>query len=353
MTEILDAIIPALRPLIEADTRNPPRAIERDGALINALINALPDFEIDVRDLDDGCFIIDCKRGASGALFNVHLDTVPVADGWTHNPHELTLTEDRAYGLGTCDTKGAAAALIALAQCTDLPLRFVFTTDEEAGKSRCIHAFLETPPPVDLAVVAEPTNATARFEHRGICSVQALFEGDSAHSSESTRISAIHEAAAFIAGALALPEASENRLNFGRIEGGLKPNMVAAHTELLFGFRTRPGLAHTDVLDVLSPHARSAKLTTRFVGPSFPSDHDGPSSQAVAVARQAAETIGIPIGEPVNFWTEASLFAAAGVPTLVLGAGSITQAHNADEFVLFEQLTTLYTLYERIARHYG
>ncbi|MEM9838529.1 MAG: acetylornithine deacetylase [Pseudomonadota bacterium] len=353
MTNPLDSILDVLRPLIEAESCNPPRRVTTDGPLIKAIRSALPDFTIDVRDIDEGCLIIDCVRGAPRVMFNVHVDTVPVADGWTHPPHALTLSDDRAFGLGTCDTKGAAGVLMALSQHTDKPMRMLFNTDEEAGKSRCIRTFLETVPDVDLAVVAEPTDTLVRLEHRGICSVHASFSGESAHASEGARRSAVHDAAKFITDALGTGIAAENRLNFGRIEGGVKPNMVAAHADLLFGFRTAPGYAHTDVLDVLAALDTSPEMTTRFVGPSFPSDADGISSQAVAAAARYAKKLDLPIGDPVAFWTEASLFAAAGVPTFVLGAGSITQAHNADEFVTYEQLTTLYHQYQDIVNSDG
>lgn len=51
-----------------------------------------------------------------------------------------------------------------------------------------------------------------------------------------------------------------------------------------------------------------------------------------------ADALDIPIGNAVDFWTEASLFSAAGYTTLVFGPGDIAQAHTADEFVTLEQL---------------
>ncbi|MDZ7791483.1 MAG: hypothetical protein U5L08_13520 [Xanthomonadales bacterium] len=59
----------------------------------------------------------------------------------------------------------------------------------------------------------------------------------------------------------------------------------------------------------------------------------------------------VPIGEPVDFWTEASLFSAAGMPALVLGPGDIAQAHTADEWVALEQLDCALSTYKRIVGH--
>ena len=353
MSATLEKILAALEPLIAVDTQNPPREIDANGDLVRVVREALPDFEISVQDLDEGRLIIDARRGATPIGFNVHMDTVPAAPGWATDPHTLTRTSDRAFGLGTCDTKGAAGVLIALAQSTDLPFHFILSTDEEAGKSDCVRTLLADGFTKDLMVVAEPTDATARLQHRGLVSAHAEFTGESAHASEARRPSAVHSAARFISQALTDEAAELNRLNFGRIEGGVKANMVAAQADVLFGFRAAPGTDHREFLSGLAAQAGDGTVTERFVGPALPSDENGPAAKAQEEAARWVERLDLPLGDPVDFWTEASLFAAAGIPSMVLGAGSITQAHNIDEFVTFDQLTMLYDLYHKIASHHG
>ena len=55
-------------------------------------------------------------------------------------------------------------------------------------------------------------------------------------------------------------------------------------------------------------------------------------------ARDIADALDLPIGNAVDFWTEASLFSAAGYTTMVYGPGDIAQAHTAAEFVTYDQL---------------
>jgi acetylornithine deacetylase len=62
---------------------------------------------------------------------------------------------------------------------------------------------------------------------------------------------------------------------------------------------------------------------------------------------------GLDSGDPVDFWTEASLFSRAGLPAMVLGPGHISQAHVADEWVELEQLSTAYDLYSKVVKHNG
>jgi acetylornithine deacetylase len=55
-------------------------------------------------------------------------------------------------------------------------------------------------------------------------------------------------------------------------------------------------------------------------------------------ARDLADALGIPVGNAVDFWTEAALFSQAGCTTFVFGPGDISQAHSADEWVALSQL---------------
>jgi hypothetical protein len=66
-------------------------------------------------DHGDGHVSWFAVRGKPKILFNVHLDTVPAGDGWSRDPFELQVRDDRAIGRGACDIKGAAAVLLTLA----------------------------------------------------------------------------------------------------------------------------------------------------------------------------------------------------------------------------------------------
>ncbi|MGV6820099.1 MAG: acetylornithine deacetylase [Parvularcula sp.] len=350
MTAPLDDILAVLTRLVAIDTTNPPRRITADGSLCRLLQDVLPGFEIEVTDYGSGSIVFDAVRGAPDILFNVHLDTVPVAEGWEGDPFELRVGPDRATGLGACDIKGAAACLIAVSQHSDAPMRLVLTTDEEAGKSTCIREFLKSPPAVQQAIVAEPTLGKAVLQHRGIFSAMMKFSGESGHSSGSGK-SAVHDAARWITSSLEVPAAAENRFNVGRMEGGVKANMIAASAELLFGFRNVPGTDRKEIFQNQFDTELAGQTTVRFDGPALPNSSDGPSAEAQSTARIWAEKNSLPIGEPVDFFTEAAFFAEAGIPALVLGPGSIEQAHTANEWVALKQLEEVYSLYERIIKH--
>ena len=62
---------------------------------------------------------------------------------------------------------------------------------------------------------------------------------------------------------------------------------------------------------------------------------------------------GIASGPAVDFWTEASLFAQAGLPAIVLGPGNIAQAHVLDEWVSVEQLEKALKIYTHLVDTIG
>ncbi|MGY0556516.1 MULTISPECIES: acetylornithine deacetylase [unclassified Lysobacter] len=353
---LLPDILRHLEALVSFDTRNPPRRIGSDG-IFDYLRAQLPDFRIDVTDHGDGAVSMLAVRGNPRRLFNVHLDTVPDSPAWTADPHVLRVTDDRAIGLGACDIKGAAAGLLAAAAVTRGDAAFLFGTDEEANDARCIPAFLASAHGFTEAVVAEPTGCEAVLAHRGISSVLMRFRGSAGHASGANAMdaSALHQTMRWGNRALDLVEAESHqrfggltglRFNIGRVEGGIKANMIAPSAEVRFGFRPLPSMS----IDGL--HARFGSLVEAgaveryeetFRGPSLPSGAASIEGVATAEdqrlqARDLAEALDLPIGNAVDFWTEASLFSAAGLTAMVYGPGDIAQAHTADEWVALEQL---------------
>lgn len=347
---MLDLIKHHLAGLVAIDTTNPPRAITADGPLVQLLTQALVGFDISVTDYGNGSIVFEAIRGTPDVLFNVHLDTVPIAPGWTRTPHEMGEDADKLYGLGVCDIKGAAAILIALAQTTDLPMHLVFSTDEEAGQSTCIQTYLKTPPRVKQVVVAEPTQGKAILAHRGIFSARVDFTGESTHSSTATPNSATHKAVNWAQRVLSLDVARENRLNIGKISGGIKPNMIANSAEILFGFRMLPGVAHDDILDDIKAATADIghEIHIRFQGPALPAGSDAVMLAAQEQAKIWCSQNDIEIGEPVNFFTEAAFFNRAGLPVVVLGPGDIAQAHSADEWVRKSCILDMAAIYKRV-----
>ena len=360
MSELLAATLDHLRALVACDTRNPPRAIGT-GGIFDYLRAHLPGFACAVIDHGAGAVSLYAVRGQPKILFNVHLDTVPESPHWTASPFELRVTRDRAIGLGACDIKGAAAALLTAAAQTQGDAAFLFTTDEEANDARCIAAFLARQLPFAGVIVAEPTRGAAVLAHRGISSVLMRLKGRAGHASGSAEASALHQAMRWGAKALDYVETQSHqrfggltglRFNIGRVEGGIKANMIAPTAEVRFGFRRLPSMDHDALLATFRGFAGAhAEFAETFNGAPLPAGGIAEAETKRLAARDLADELGVPIGSAVDFWTEAALFSAAGYTTFVCGPGDIAQAHSADEFVELSQLQQITETYLRIIGH--
>jgi len=349
---MLDEILRHLEALVSCDTRNPPRAISPGGGIFDYLRAQLPDFACTVTDHGAGAVSMLAVRGAPTRIFNVHLDTVPSSEAWSDDPLRLRVEGDRAIGLGACDIKGAAAGLIVAAQRTRGDAAFLFTTDEEANDARCIAAFLASDHGFGEAIVAEPTCCEAVLAHRGISSVLLQFRGVAGHASgaDAIRKNALHHAMRWGTQALDLVEGESHRrfggltglrFNIGKVEGGIKANVIAPSAEVRFGFRPLPSQAIDELHARFSACAEADALERyqeTFRGPPLPAGDVADAETRRLQARDLADELGLPIGNAVDFWTEASLFSAAGLTAIVYGPGDIAQAHTADEWVALDQL---------------
>jgi len=360
MSALLDATLEHLKALIGFDTRNPPRAIGT-GGIFDYLRAQLPGFDVTVTDYGAGAVTLHAVRGQPKYLFNVHLDTVPDSPHWSANPHELRVTADRAIGLGACDIKGAAAALLAVANATDGPLALLLSTDEEANDPRCIAGFLGTSHDYRAVIVAEPTKAEAVLAHRGIQSVLMRFAGHAGHASgeQKPSDSALHQAVRWGGAALDFVAAQSHerfggltglRFNIGRIEGGIKANVIAPTADVRFGFRPLPSMDADGLLETFRTLVEPLPIEfgETFRGDSLPAGETATAENRRLAARDLADELGIPVGNAVDFWTEAALFSMAGYTSFVYGPGDIAQAHSADEWVALEQLADYAKVIHRI-----
>ena len=142
-------------------------------------------------------------------------------------------------------------------------------------------------------------------------------------------------------------------LNLGCIHGGDNPNRICDHVDLAFDVRVLPGMDNTNIMDEietrLTPLLADQGLSMRlglFHEPLPPFQTEGD-----VLLKATSELTGC---EPktVAFATEAPFLARLGMETVVLGPGSIDQAHQPNEFVELRQLQpTVVILRGLIARH--
>ena len=349
--------------LVAIDTQNPPREIDGDDDIFRYCSETVgASFRTATWDHGDGHVSWLAVRGQPSVLFNVHLDTVPAGAGWDDDPLSLQVRNGRAYGRGACDIKGAAAALLAIAAERPDNMALLFTSDEEGAGGCCVQNFLDSGEGerFDQVIVAEPTRCRAVLGHRGFLSVKTRFAGEPGHSSEARALqdNANHQAARWMSAALdaaaarrLAPDDPGSCFNIGLFDGGTKSNVIAGSAFIHWSARLRPGESNDAFLEEIKsclPEGTAADWEVPFKGEPLPA-----GGQSDGAAGKFCEQHGLPGGEPVDFWTEASLFSAAGLPALVLGPGDIAQAHAANEWVDIDQLETAAQIYSDVVKRDG
>lgn len=354
---LMTGILNHLEALIAFDTQNPPRLLDADSPIFGYISHALgSDFKIEVIDHGLGRVSMLAVRGKPEMLFNVHLDTVPVIEGSRYPALEMTRDGDRVYGRGSCDIKGAAACLLQVASETDQPMALLFTTDEEGASGVCVAEFVrsEASRAFKQVVVAEPTDCLAVLSHRGYLSVKGEFTGVSGHSSEPRALkdNALHKLSTWVAKAVTAAgqmelEGRRPCFNVGEVHGGIKSNVIADQARLHWSARLSPGDSNEKFLGLMTAldASNSASWQVPFSGPPLPTD-----GRDISQAKAFVESHALEAGPDVSFWTEASLFAQAGIPAIVLGPGNIAQAHVVDEWVSLEQLERAFEIYTNLVK---
>ncbi len=352
------SVLGHLSKLVAFDTQNPPRSISAEDEIFSFCAKLVGKaFDVQTWDHGDGHVSWLAVRGQPKILFNVHLDTVPVGEGWSNDPHQLVVRDGRAYGRGSCDIKGAAAVLLEIAAQAPDHMAILFTTDEEGAGGCCVSRFIDAGlvEPFSQVVVAEPTLCQPVLGHRGFLSVKARFHGIPGHSSEARALddSATHNMASWAAAALQLARQKKSEqadpgtcLNIGIMNGGTKSNVIAGEAFVHWSARLKPGDSNEQFLDEIKActheHDR-VDWDVPFAGEPLPAS--GMNSEA---AGHFCTQQQLSPAADVDFWTEASLFSAAGKPALVLGPGNIAQAHQTDEWVALSQLDLALSLYGKL-----
>jgi len=296
-------------------------------------------------------------------LFNGHLDTVPVGSGWKYPPLGGEIVNNRLYGRGACDMKGALAAMIYAAKMISLfapylygRLKLLFVVDEEQdnlGIKKWLEVYKKTQEVVDYAVVGEPTGLNISLGHRGVAAYRVEIRGKSCHAAVAERgINAIYLALQVIEAiqrknallrAFEDPDLGSPALSVGVIHGGLAPNVVPESCVFEVDVRTVPEFPLGEVNKLLKELIEEVRETSQIpfeyhLVQSIPHLPPAKIPRSLPIvdllSRSIAEVPGeIPTFSPFPASCEASFFVEANIPTLIFGPGKIEEAHSANEFV--------------------
>ncbi|MBI2769606.1 MAG: acetylornithine deacetylase [Burkholderiales bacterium] len=304
----------------------------------------------------------------AGVILSGHTDTVPW-DGqdWTMDPLSAVVRDGKLYGRGSADMKSFIAIALAhapllLESRSPFAVHLAFSYDEEVGcfgVKELIADMREAGVKPVACIVGEPTNMVPAIAHKGVYRYKCCVRGKEAHSSLTPQsVNAIEMAARMVGKLRDMAEGFERSepryegfdvpfttASVGQFHGGIADNVVPRDAEFRYEFRDLPTADVVAMQAAMVAHARSLEPAMKKVAPdagfSFETICEVPSflgSACDSVTRMAQRLAGEQGTTLVAFGTEAGLFKQSGIPTVVCGPGSITQAHQPDEFVSLAQL---------------
>jgi acetylornithine deacetylase len=318
-----------------------------------------------------------------GIVLSGHTDVVPVeGQAWTHNPFEMVERDGKLYGRGTTDMKGFVATCLAMvpemkrAQLAT-PIHLAISYDEEIGcvGVRPLLKILSQASVKPIGCfVGEPTQMELAIGHKGKHGVRATFRGFACHSSIApTGVNAIEHAATLIAeisrrAAQIAKEGARDELYdipyttllTSIVQGGTALNIVPDTCTIEFEARGLGIAESKEVTDAIIAWARETiepvmQRANPTCGIDFEEILEYPALEMpagdswVTLAKQLS---GRNSHCKVAFGTEAGLFVSmAGIPSVVIGPGSIAQAHKADEYVELSELLKCAGFIERVIAH--
>jgi acetylornithine deacetylase len=285
-------------------------------------------------------------------LLAPHLDTVG-ADGRHFIPQRKNC---RLHGRGACDTKGSVAAMLAalceLANSKSRPqeteIVFAGLIDEEHAQAGS-RALVKNKFKADLAIVGEPTKLQVVTAHKGSLWLELTAHGRAAHgATPHLGKNAVHEMARIV-DALETDYAAQLKrrkhkllgagtVNVGKISGGTQPNIVPDSCKILIDRRTLPGeteiSVRREITELLRAKKLAATISSTKLAPAQPLETDFklPLVQTFLRAAHQKTTLG------VDYFCDAAVLSAGGIPSVVFGPGDIAQAHTADEWISLASL---------------
>ncbi len=333
-----------------------------EGPLADAVADDLRNHDLATQRVGNNLWCSIGDRPRPRLLLNSHLDTVPPAGGWPHDPWTPRLADGRLSGLGANDAKGCVVALLEAVVRLSAGLRrgqplggtvVLALTAEEETSGRGLGTVLDALAPIDAALIGEPTDLAPMIAQRGLLILRCVARGRTAHPAN-TPPGAARNAIVAAAEDLRRLEAFDwgpPHPLLGRchahptlISGGVARNVIPDACEFTLDVRTTPLEAHAALVERLQGvlrsevHVHSDRLVPVQTSPDA----------AIVRAVRAALPDCVPGGSPAM----SDMVYLPRTPAVKIGPGQSPRSHTAGEFITLAELSAGSEAYERMVRAY-
>lgn len=396
-----DALIKMTQRLVAAASPNPPGDVSLAAGAAEALLAEIPGVVLTRYETAPGIVnlvaVISSGRPGRRLVFNGHLDTFPIAEelGWTVPPLGGIVKDGRLYGRGVSDMKaGIAASIIAASVLAGRPgtwsgeIVLALAGDEEtmgplgtqwllnnvevARGDAMVSGDVGSPLVVRfgekglfwIQITATGKAAHGAHVHKGVNAIDRLREAlDAVQRLEQLPVHASVEIARAIALAAPISEPISGRgeseilqrvtVNIGTINGGVSPNLVPTRATAQGDIRLPVGVTTQQIVDKLDEWLGPMEGVEWRVLQRYEPSFTAPDHEIVqrALAASAQVTNGSPVANMRVGASDARLYRAAGVPTIVLGCTPHGMG-AADEYVFIEEVMNVAKIHVLVAQGY-
>lgn len=366
-----DYIIQKTKDMVQINSVNPSLSPGGKGeAEIGTYVaDVLSDLGLDVKLYKlkpDRVNVVGILKGVGegrSLLLNAHLDTVGV-DGMIIDPFGAEIRNGRLYGRGSQDMKGSLAAMMGAAKAfvdtgIELAGDLIITGVADEEYASIGSEDLVRHVSADGAIVTEPTDLSLCRAHRGFIWHEVETFGRAAHGSRFKEgVDANMRMGRFLAQLDNLEQELRNRpahplvgppsLHAARIRGGLEISTYAAHCLLEIERRTNPGETESQataeiqsIIDRLESDDPTFKASLKATFWREPFEVGEEALLVKILEDSMTNQLGSkPAHSGQTFWTDAALFAAAGMETVLVGPVG-NGLHSEEEWVDLQSVVDL------------
>lgn len=294
-----------------------------------------------------GCQDWDDNRPT--VMLNAHIDTVKPVHTWNRDPFKAVVEGDQLYGLGSNDCGGGLVATlqayrIMLHRPRTYNILWVCSAEEEVSGQNGFSRVLPLLPPVNVAIVGEPTGMQPAIAEKGLMVIDGYAHGVSGHAARNEGVNAIYEALDDLIWLRdhrfrkESPLLGPTNMTVTVVESGTQHNVVPDTLHFVIDVRTNEYYQNEFVFEFLKRHMKKCELHARsFRLHSSSIDENHPM---ITCLKAMGKT---PFGSPTL-----SDQALMPFPSFKLGPGQSSRSHSADEYICISEIADAIDTYVRV-----
>ena len=282
-------------------------------------------------------------------LLNSHIDTVKPVAGWSRDPFTPEESEeDRLYGLGSNDAGASVVSLYAafsILTQKEQPYNLIFlaSCEEEVSGKNGLESVIPYLPPIQFAIVGEPTGMQPAVAEKGLMVLDCVATGKSGHAARNEGINAIYLALKDIEWFqhYQFPKQSDFlgpvKMTVTIIQAGTQHNVVPDKCTFTVDIRSNECYSNEQLFELIQQQVSCEIKARSFRLNSTRTDMDHP------FVRRALMMGCQPFGSPTL-----SDQALMPFPSVKMGPGQSARSHSADEYIEMREIREAIDMYVRL-----